>query len=73
MARHSSTGLKVSYTINELAELAGCHRNTMRKRLRAKGVELDRRRISVRVLKVALIDLWLDLEEARAIELAMRD
>ena len=68
-ARHyarRATRLKAYYTVPELAELAGCSRVTMWRKLKAKGAIVPgERRIPLSALRLALADLWESLELAR--------
>lgn len=57
--------LKAYYTVPELAELAGCSRVTMWRRLKARGHEFTGGPIPLSALKRVLADLWESLELAR--------
>ena len=63
-ARHYTrrTRLKAYYTVPELAELAGCSRVTMWRRLRARGCVLTGAPVPLSTLKVLLADLWESLD-----------
>lgn len=66
-ARHYTrrTRLKAYYTVPELAELAGCSRSTMWRKLKKRGHEFTGEPIPLSALKKVLADLWESLELAR--------
>lgn len=57
--------LKAYYTVTELAELAGCDRSTMYRRLKRRGFEFTGTSVPLSALKKVLAELWESLELAR--------
>lgn len=60
--------LKPYYSVTELAEMAGCHRTTMWRRLSKRGHKFAGGPIALSELRLLLADLWESLELAAILE-----
>lgn len=63
--RRKRTRLKTEYSTTELAKLAGVCRETMRQRLKSRGVDTSKRgrvKYPLSLLRAALYDLWQSLD-----------